>query len=80
MAEVQIRVPKLGMDTTEALLAKWLVKEGSAIQVGTPLVELESEKITFEYQSEVTGRVIQILHGEGETVPVGEIVATVETE
>jgi len=68
------------MDTAEALLRKWLVKEGDPIQVGTPLVELESEKVDFEYQSEITGRVFQILVAEGSIVPVGEIIAVAETE
>lgn len=80
MTNTQIRVPKLGMDTTEALLTKWLVHEGDRIHKGLPLVELESEKVTFDYQSEVEGRLIRILVAEGETVPVGEIIALAETE
>lgn len=80
MAEISIRIPKLGMDTTEAFIAKWLVTEGSNLQVGTPLVELESEKVTFAYESEVAGRLLRIIAGEGETVPVGEIVAVVESD
>jgi pyruvate/2-oxoglutarate dehydrogenase complex dihydrolipoamide acyltransferase (E2) component len=79
MLETPIRVPKLGMDTTEALLVKWLVKEGDPIHSGTPLLELETEKVTFEYQSEITGMLIRILIPEGQTVPVGEIVAIAET-
>jgi pyruvate/2-oxoglutarate dehydrogenase complex dihydrolipoamide acyltransferase (E2) component len=67
------------MDTTEALLVRWLVKEGDAIHSGTPLLELETEKVTFEYQSEITGLLIRILIPEGQTVPVGEVVAIAET-
>jgi len=80
MPKVSIRIPKLGMDTTEAVISKWLVQEGASIEVGTLLVDLESEKVNFEYPSEVAGRVLQILVGEGETVPVGEIVAIVESD
>jgi len=80
MTRTSIRIPKLGMDTSEALLGKWLVKEGDPLQVGTPLVELESEKVVFEYQSEVAGRLFQILVAEGNIVPVGEIIALAETE
>jgi pyruvate/2-oxoglutarate dehydrogenase complex dihydrolipoamide acyltransferase (E2) component len=79
MPETPIRVPKLGMDTTEALLVRWLAQEGASIQIGTPLVELETEKVTFEYQSEVTGRLARILIPEGQTVPVGEVVAIADT-
>lgn len=80
MAEVPIRIPKLGMDTTEAFIGKWLAQEGCLLQVGTPLVELESEKVTFAYQSEVAGRLLRILVAEGETVPVGEIVAVADCD
>jgi pyruvate/2-oxoglutarate dehydrogenase complex dihydrolipoamide acyltransferase (E2) component len=80
MAAIEIRIPKLGMDTTEAFISKWLVEEGSVIAVGTPLVELESEKVTFAYESEVAGKLVRILVAEGETVPVGEIVAVVESD
>ena len=79
MPETPIRIPKLGMDTTEALLVRWLIEEGDPIHNGTPLIELEPEKVTFEYQSEITGRLIRILIPEGQTVPVGEIVAMAET-
>ena len=80
MVEIAIRIPKLGMDTTEAVISKWLVEEGSLLVVGTPLVELESEKVTFAYESEFAGKLVRILVGEGETVPVGEIVAMAESD
>jgi pyruvate/2-oxoglutarate dehydrogenase complex dihydrolipoamide acyltransferase (E2) component len=80
MAEIAIRIPKLGMDTTEAVISKWLVEEGSLLVVGTPLVELESEKVTFAYESEFAGKLVRILVGDGETVPVGEIVAMAESD
>ncbi len=80
MPQTQIRIPKLGMDTAEALLGKWLVQVGDPIQKGTPLVELESEKVVFEHQSEVDGRLIEILVPEGQMVPVGEVIALAETD
>lgn len=80
MAKVSIQVPKLGMDTTEAILGKWLVQEGDLIKKGTPLVTLESEKVNFDYESEIDGRMVQIVAAEGSTVPVGEVIALAETD
>jgi len=68
------------MDTTEAVLGKWLVQEGDRITKGTPLVELESEKVTFDYESEIEGRLVRIVVAAGELVPVGEIIGLAETE
>jgi pyruvate/2-oxoglutarate dehydrogenase complex dihydrolipoamide acyltransferase (E2) component len=80
MANTSIRVPKLGMDTTEAVLAKWLVSEGDRIRKGTPLAQLESEKVSFDYESEIEGRLVRILVAEGETVPVGDVIALAEID
>ena len=80
MARVSIQVPKLGMDTTEALLGKWLVEEGAPVKKGMPLVTLESEKVNFDYESEIDGRIVQIVAAEGSTVPVGEVIAFAETD
>jgi len=75
----EIRVPKMGMDTTEVIVSHWLVKVGDSVEVGTPLVELESEKTIFVLDSEVGGRVISIAHLDGSVVPVGEPLGTIET-
>lgn len=80
MKREPVRVPKLGMDATEAVIAKWLVEEGAPVTVGTPLVELESEKVTFAYEAEAAGTLTGILHPEGATVGVGEIVAYIEVD
>jgi pyruvate dehydrogenase E2 component (dihydrolipoamide acetyltransferase) len=68
------------MDTTEAAVTSWLVTEGGSIQIGTPLVELETEKVTFAVESEVAGTLAKILQPEGAVVPVGGILAILETE
>jgi pyruvate/2-oxoglutarate dehydrogenase complex dihydrolipoamide acyltransferase (E2) component len=79
MAErIPIRVPKLGMDTTEAVLVRWLVREGDQISKGIPLMELESEKVTFAYESELDGVLRTIVEPEGNTVSVGAIVCYIE--
>jgi len=71
-ATLQILVPKVGMDTTEVTVTKWLAKIGDSIAKGVPLVELESEKVTFAMESEVTGELVEIYQPDGSVVPVGQ--------
>ena len=80
MKSVELLVPKLGMDTTEATITSWMIAEGESIQVGTSLVELETEKVNFVVESEVTGTLAKIVEPEGAVVPVGGVLAILEAE
>ena len=51
----QVVVPQLGESVVEARVARWLKKEGEAIAVGDPLVELETEKIDLEVNADQAG-------------------------
>ena len=76
---IEVRVPKVGLDTTEVVLNKWLVKCGDVVKKGHPLVELESEKTTLALESEVEGTVVEICQPEGSTVPIGDLVCRIQT-
>jgi pyruvate/2-oxoglutarate dehydrogenase complex dihydrolipoamide acyltransferase (E2) component len=80
MKSVELLVPKLGMDTTEATITSWMVAEGENIQVGTSLVEVETEKVNFVVESEITGTLAKIVEPEGAVVPVGGVLAILEAE
>lgn len=80
MKEIDFVVPKLGMDTTEAVITNWLIQEGDGVTKGMPVVELETEKVSFAVESEVDGKLSRILHPAGATVPVGGVLATISTE
>jgi pyruvate/2-oxoglutarate dehydrogenase complex dihydrolipoamide acyltransferase (E2) component len=56
-----------------------LVQEGVPVSKGVPLMELESEKVTFAYESEFDGVLRTIVEPEGNTVSVGAIVCYIET-
>src|SRR5262245_26666481 len=73
-----IVVPELGESVVEARVAKWLKKEGDAVSIGDPLVELETEKIDLEVSADRAGVLTSIKHGEGADVKVGEVLATLE--
>ncbi len=73
-----IVVPELGESVVEARVARWLKKEGDRVEVGEPVVELETEKIDLEVSAERAGVLASIKRGEGEDVKIGELLAVVD--
>lgn len=66
-------VPKSGgVTSTKAIVSRWLKKEGDKIKQGDPLVELETEKISYELESPHEGVLVKILAREAAEVPVGD--------
>nr|WP_285851208.1 dihydrolipoamide acetyltransferase family protein [Sporosarcina aquimarina] len=73
-------MPQLGESVTEGTIEKWLVKPGDHVEKYDSLAEVNTDKVTAEVPSSFTGTIKEILVQEGQTVAVGEIVCTVETE
>ena len=73
-----IVVPELGESVVEARVARWLKKEGDRVEIGEPIVELETEKIDLEVNAERSGVIASIKHKEGDDVKIGELLAVVD--
>jgi 2-oxoglutarate dehydrogenase E2 component (dihydrolipoamide succinyltransferase) len=73
-----IVVPELGESVVEARIARWLKKPGDRVEVGEPVVELETEKIDLEVSAEKGGVIASIARQEGEDVKIGELLAVVD--
>jgi len=71
-------VPEVGESIVDARVAKWLKKEGDAVNVGEPLVELETDKIDLEVAAPQGGVLSKISHGDGADVKVGEVLGVIE--
>src|SRR6478609_6099960 len=74
---VDIVMPRLSDSMEEGTVAKWLVAEGAEVTRGQPLVEIDTDKATMEYESESDGTLLQILVAEGETAPIGTPIARI---
>ena len=61
-------LPKIGVNMTEAVITKWLVKPGDKIAEGAPVLEAETDKSTQEIYATDSGKVAKLLAAEGETV------------
>lgn len=76
--QVEIKVPKVGESVREGILAQWFKADGEMVRKGELLYLLETDKITLEISAEADG-ILKILVPEGQTVAVGEVIATLET-
>jgi pyruvate/2-oxoglutarate dehydrogenase complex dihydrolipoamide acyltransferase (E2) component len=71
--------PKLADTLVEGTVSRWLRRVGDPVQKGEPLVEVETDKVNTELESPTDGVLAEILAPEGATVPVGEVIARIET-
>jgi 2-oxoglutarate dehydrogenase E2 component (dihydrolipoamide succinyltransferase) len=76
----EIKVPELAESITEGTIAEWLVKVGDNVAKGDPVVELETDKVNVEVNSEVSGVITEIVREEGDDVVVGDVIAKVSAE
>ncbi len=75
---IEIRVPTLGESVTEATIGQWFKAEGEVVKADEPLVELETDKVTLEVPSPVSGVLKEIRVKPGETVEVGAVLGLIE--
>ncbi|MBS0181904.1 MAG: 2-oxo acid dehydrogenase subunit E2 [Nitrospira sp.] len=73
-----IIMPQLGESIAEGTVVKWLIPVGGMIQKDESLLEVETEKVTLEIPSPATGIVNEIVVHEGQTVPVGTLLARID--
>ena len=74
----EVTIPEIGESITEALIVRWIKQPGDAIGRDEPLVELETDKVTVEMPCPVAGVVSELVCAEGETVPIGAVIARIE--
>ncbi|WP_424942128.1 2-oxoglutarate dehydrogenase complex dihydrolipoyllysine-residue succinyltransferase [Aliiroseovarius crassostreae] len=74
---IEVRVPTLGESVTEATVATWFKKPGDAVAADEMLCELETDKVTVEVPAPSAGVLGEIVAGEGETVGVDALLATI---
>jgi 2-oxoglutarate dehydrogenase E2 component (dihydrolipoamide succinyltransferase) len=76
---LDIKVPEVGESITEVTIATWLKKDGDIVQQDEIIAELESDKATFELPAEKAGK-LSIKVEEGETVDIGTIICSIDTD
>ena len=72
-----IIMPKQGLQMTEGTIIQWLAGEGDTVAAGSPLFEMETDKLTITMESPESGTLLKIVREVGETVPITELIAIV---
>src|SRR5258708_18910319 len=75
MAEILV-MPKLGLTMEEGFLESWLCEPGTAVALGQPICEVETEKLTVVVESPYAGVLLRCIEP-GDTVPVGQPIAVI---
>ncbi len=75
MAEVIM--PKVGDAMTEGKVVRWYKKAGEAVKKGEPLLEIETDKVNLDVEAEQDGTLAAVTVEAGQTVPVGNVLASV---
>ncbi|ODS81229.1 MAG: dihydrolipoamide succinyltransferase [Cytophagaceae bacterium SCN 52-12] len=78
MAEIEIKVPPVGESITEVTIGSWFKKEGDFVKLDEVICGLDSDKATFELAAESEG-ILHIKAQEGDTIAIGDVIATIET-
>jgi len=73
----KVIMPKQGLQMTEGIITKWLVREGEKIDEGKPLFEMETDKLTIGIDSPASGTLLKIIRVEGDIVPITETIAMI---
>ncbi|MFI3174621.1 MAG: dihydrolipoamide acetyltransferase family protein [Bacillota bacterium] len=71
----EITMPQLGLTMEEGTVTTWVKKEGDTVAIGDVIVEITTDKLTSEVESEVAGTLLKIVAQEGEDIPVKGLLA-----
>jgi 2-oxoglutarate dehydrogenase E2 component (dihydrolipoamide succinyltransferase) len=80
MAKVEVTMPKMGESITEGTIIAWHKAPGDEVEQDETLLEIGTDKVDTEVPSPAEGVLLEQLVEEGDTVEVGTVIATLETE
>ncbi|WP_439444249.1 dihydrolipoamide acetyltransferase family protein [Listeria aquatica] len=80
MAIMEITMPKLGESVTEGTISSWLVEPGQKVEKYDAIAEVLTDKVTAEVPSSYSGTIKELIAKEDQTLEVGAVICTIETE
>jgi pyruvate dehydrogenase E2 component (dihydrolipoamide acetyltransferase) len=72
-----IVMPRLSDSMEEGTILRWLKSPGDPVELGEELVEIETDKANMVYEADAGGTLIEVVASEGDTLPIGEVIARV---
>src|SRR5258708_31299664 len=76
---LEVTMPQMGESVVEGTVTKWLVKVGDRVTEDQPLCEISTDKVDTEIPSPGAGIIAQLIAAEGQTLPIGAPIATIES-
>ncbi len=80
MPRYEFKLPDIGEGIAEAEIVAWHVKVGDSVEEDQQLADMMTDKATVEMESPVAGKVIELAGEVGDQVPIGSVLAVIETE
>ena len=80
MAKYEFKLPDIGEGIAEAEIVAWHVKIGDTISEDQQIADMMTDKATVEMESPVAGKVVQLAGEVGDQIPIGSVLAVIETE
>src|SRR5690349_16852383 len=80
MARYEFKLPDIGEGIAEAEIVAWHVKIGDTIAEDQQIADMMTDKATVEMESPVAGKVIELAGEVGDQIPIGSVLAVIETE
>lgn len=75
-----VEMPRFGPDEVDGRINAWLKQVGDQVERGEPIAEIETDKAIMELESLAAGTLVEIVRQADEVVPIGEVIAFLETE
>ena len=75
---VELKIPSVGESVTEVYIGEWRKSPGDRVEQDEDVVEVESEKATFDIPAPAAGVLGEILKQSGETAQIGDVIAYIE--
>ena len=70
-------MPRLSDSMEEGTILRWLKSVGDEVKRGDELVEIETDKANMTYEATDEGALVEIVADEGDTLPIGEVIARI---
>jgi len=73
-------MPKMGESITEGTIIKWLKQIGDTVEKDEIVLEISTDKVDSEIPTPISGKIVELLANENDTIEVGKVIARIETE
>lgn len=77
---IKVYLPELGENITKATISYWYFEDGADVVEGNDLVEVATDKATFNVPAPCSGTIVEIMAHEGDSIKPGDVLAAIEED